>query len=447
MPDYEFNVVLDGAYPNVPYAPKRKSNYIDLPNENFDPVVGQHVLEDLLETMISLDGLGFDGVIVTEQHNGPIGSLGNPMLAAAYVAARTQRIRIGVVGPLINDYLTPLRLAEEISTLDAMTRGRLFFGLPLGHGMQHHSTGVMNPGRARRRLLEAHELLVAAFTRPGPFEWQGEFFHVPYVNLWPKPLQQPYPPVFVPGGGSVETLSLVAKYRYTYQAALSPRPALLRTAQKLRECCEEEGYEMDPRQLALVVSVHVAETDAQARREVEAHELWAYQNFFRSPMHDNFPPGYVSEASLRRSMAGGYRSTPISELTYDQIIEQGWLVAGSPETVANQLAELLEEMGAARLVLGMNPGSKPRWLAQKSTTLFAEEVIPRLRPGGVRDEAIAGYRTSAEYGARRPRDVPTPTASLGAGGLVDVATAHVPELREQLVEPWPPQLTTDEDDR
>ncbi|HWI22680.1 MAG TPA: LLM class flavin-dependent oxidoreductase [Baekduia sp.] len=441
MHEYEFNVVLDGAYPYVPYAPKRKSNFVDLPNTHFDPVLGQRVLEDQLETLISLETLGYDGAMMTEQHNGPIGSLGNPMMAGAYVAARTKRIRVGVVGPIINDYASPLRLAEEIATLDTMTGGRAFFGLPMGHGMQHHSTGVMNPARARRRMYESHDLLMAAFTRPGPFEWQGEFFHIPYVNLWPKPLQQPHPPVFIPGGGSIETLKLVAKHRYTYQAALTPRPALLQRIEMLRDFCREEGYELDRRQLALVISVHVAETDAQARKEAEAHELWAYQNFFRSPAHDNFPPGYVTESSLRKAMAGGYRSTPLSEIGIDTMMEHGWLVAGSPETVASRLTELLDEAGAARAVLGMNSGTKPRWLAQKNLTMFAEEVIPRMRPGGrppSEDERTVGYRTNSEFGARRPADALMPTASLGTGGLVDVTTAHVPELREQLVEPWPP---------
>ncbi|MFE7835109.1 LLM class flavin-dependent oxidoreductase [Streptomyces sp. NPDC057474] len=440
MTDYEFNVLVETPFPNAPYAPKRKSNYIDLPNTHYDKVLGQHALDDQLHTIRTLEDLGFDGVIVSEQHNGPIGSLGNPMLAAAYAAASTRRIRIGVVGPIINDYLSPLRLAEEIATLDTMSRGRFFFGLPMGHGMQYHSTGVMNPATSRRRFREAHDLLMAAFTRPGPFEWKGEFFNIPYVNLWPKPLQEPHPTVFIPGGGSVETLQLVAKHRYVYQAALSPRAGLLRTVETLRNLCREEGYEMDPRQLALVVTVHVAESDEQARREAEAHELWTYQNFFRSAPHDVFPPGYISETSLRRAMAGGYRSTPISELSYDQIVDNGWLIAGSPETVARKLKDYLDEMGAARLVLGMNSGTKPRWLADKSMTLFAEEVIPRLRPGGLPPEHEGrrfAFETNSEFGARRPTDATAPTASFGTGGLVDVSTAHVPELREQVVEPWP----------
>lgn len=440
MTDYQFNVVLDGAYPEVPYAGKRKSNFVSLPNEHYDSVYGQRAVEDQLETLIALEALGFDGGIVTEQHNGPIGLMGNPMLAGAYMAARTSRIRIGVVGSLINDYLTPVRMAEEIAALDIMSRGRLTFGLPLGHGMQHHSTGVMNPAKARARYREAHDLLIAAMTQPGPFEWKGEFFNIPYVNLWPKPIQQPHPPVFIPGGGSVETLGIVAKHRYTYQAALSPRPALKKTLDTLRDLALEEGYTLDPQQIALVIGVHVAETDKQARLESEAHDLFQYQNFFRSPAHDNFPPGYVSETSLRRAMAGGYRSTPIAELTFDQIIEYGWAIVGSPETVASQLTDLMEEMGAGQLVLGLNAGSKPRWLAMKSLTMFAEEVIPRLRTEGTGTPGPgpAGYRTNAEFGALRDRDAPVPTATFGDGHLVDVRTAYIEELRAQPVEPWPP---------
>lgn len=439
MSAYEFHVVLDGAYPFVPYAGKRRSNFVDLPTEHYDPILGQRALEDQLETAIALEELGFDGVVVSEQHNGPIGLLGNPMLAGAYVAARTKRLRIGVIGPIMNDYLTPLRLAEEIASLDLMCRGRLNIGLPMGHGMQHHSIGAMNPARVRARFREGHDLLIKALTEPGPFEWNGDFFNVPYVNLWPKPLQTPHPPVFIPGGGSVETLQLVARHRYTYLAVLSPREVLAKTMQRFRDLCEQEGYEPDPMQLAMNVGVHVAETDRQARLEAEAHDLWVYQNFFRSPQHDNFPPGYVSSQSLRGMLAGGYRSKPMHELTWDELHANGWVIAGSPETVAAELTELAQEIGASRLVLGMNNGSKPRWMAMKSLTMFAEEVIPRMRAGGApvwRRAESPGYETNAEYGAKRPAAPQPPVATFG-DGLVDVERAHIEELRVP-VEEWPP---------
>jgi alkanesulfonate monooxygenase SsuD/methylene tetrahydromethanopterin reductase-like flavin-dependent oxidoreductase (luciferase family) len=209
--------------------------------------------------------------------------------------------------------------------------------------------------------------------------------------------------------------------------------------QRLRDLCEEEGYEPHPTQLTINVAVHVAETDKQARLESEAHHLWQYQNFFQSPMHDNFPPGYVSAQSLRGMLQGGYRSKPLNELSFDDLVENGWVIAGSPETVASQLEEHAQEIGAGRLVLAFNAGSMSRWLTMKSMTLFAEEVIPRMRKGGTpvwKDQPLAGYETHAEFGARRPADAPRPVATLG-DGLVDVSTAHVEDLRE-VIEPWPP---------
>ncbi len=439
MGTYEFNVILDGAYPDVPYAGKRKSNYINLPNQQYDLIRGQRVLEDQLETLAALEELGYDGAVISEQHNGPIGVLGNPMLAGAWLAARTQRIRIGVIGPIINNYLTPIRLAEEIATVDTMSRGRLTLGLPMGHGMQYHSFGVISPAVARARYREAHELLIAAMTHPGPFEWNGDFFQIPYVNLWPKPLQQPHPPIVIPGGGSLETLQLVAKHRYVYLCVLNPRPVLLRNLERLRELCQDEGYELDPSQVALVIGIHVAETDKQARLESEPHDLWQFQNFFQSPMHDNFPPGYLSPKSLAGVLGGGYRSRPMNEMSFESLVENGWVIVGSPETVASRLKEALEETGAGRLIIGANAGSKSRWLTMKSLTMFAEEVIPRLRPGGTPqwdDRQSIGYRTNSEYGALRPRNAPPPTIRLG-DGLINVDTAHIEELRETL-EIWPP---------
>lgn len=437
--ELEFHVMLDGAYPQVPYAGKRKSNYITLPNAIYDRTYGQRVFEDQIETAVALEGMGYDGVAFSEQHNGPIGLHGNALLAASWVAARTTRLRIGAWGPILNSYATPIKLAEEIGALDTLSRGRLSFALPMGHGMQHHSLGYMNPAIVRRRFREGHDLLIKALTEPGPFEWNGEFFQVPYVNVWPRPLQQPHPPVVLPGGGSLETLQLAAKHRYTYLPVLNPRATFLKNVQRLRELCEQEGYTLAPGQVAAMITIHVAETDKQARLEAEAHDLWMFQNFFLSPTHDNFPPGYVSPQSLRGVLGGGYRSTPMNEMTWDDLVAQHWVIAGSPETVASMLRESLEESRAGKLLVAANAGVKPRWLAMKSLALFAEEVIPRLRQGGAplwKREEHPGYDTLSEYGARRDRDGWRPAVMLG-DGLIDAQLGHVEDCRRAM-EPWPP---------
>lgn len=432
----EFYLFLDGAYPRVPDTRDRKSNYIDLPNAVYDSTVGQRVIEDQLETGVLAEQLGFEGLIMAEQHNGPIGLFGNPMLAGAYMAARTSRMKIAVNGAITNSYRTPLRLAEEIAALDIMAKGRLVVGLPMGHGMQHHSTGVMNPAESRERFREAHDLMIKAFTHDGPFEWRGEYFHIPYVNLWPKPIQR-VPEIWLPGGGSIETLELAARNGYTYQAVLSAPEIIRKNLQRFREVGEQSGHPVENKQIAIVVAVQVAETDEQARLESEAHDVWQYQNFFKSPAHDNFPPGYVSPQSLRGALSGGYRSKAMNELTFDDLVANKWLVAGSPDTVTDQLKDIIDYFGAGRVVVSMNVGTKHRWLAHKSMWLFAEQVMPRLRGGSGapswQNEATPGYQTASEYGARlaaSPNVLPI-TAELN-GEMVDVSTAHIPSLRTPL---------------
>lgn len=432
MQDTEFYVHLDGAYPHVPHARERKSNFVDLSNKYYDSTVGQRVMEDQLETGVLLEQLGFDGVILTEQHNGPIGMFGNPFIAGAWMAARTSRLKIAINGALLNGYRNPVRMAEEIAALDTLSKGRLVVGLPMGHGMQHHSTGVMNPAETRERFREAHDLLFRALTEIGPFEYRGEYFHIPYVNLWPRPLQTPHPPVWVPGGGSVETLELIAKYKYTYQAVLSAPSVMQRNIEKLRGFAEGNGYELDRKQVVAVINVHVAETDRQARLEVEAHDLWMYQNFYKSPAHDNFPPGYVSPTSLRGALSGGYRSKPLDQLSFDELVENRWAIAGSPTTVAEKLQETLDFYGAGRVVLDFNVGTKHRWLAQKNLYLFAEEVLPLLREGGIppsRSEKLPGYDTVSEYGARTLKNEPIRPVAEIDGEYFEVRKAHIEELR------------------
>lgn len=416
----DFHVMFNGAYPNVPAAGLRGSNYIDLPATHYRQLEAQKVFERMITGAQLVERLGYDGIAFSEQHNGPIGLLGNPMLFGAYLAAATQRIRIGVIGPIVNAYSSPIRLAEEIAQLDILSGGRLTLGMPLGHGMQYHSMGVVNPATARARYREAHELLLKAFTELEPFEWDGDFFQIPTVNVWPRPVQAPHPPMVVLGGGSAETIDLVAKHRHSYQAVgISSRKAVQGAIGKLRDAAEGYGYTLDPRQVWAGVTVHVAETDVQAMAEAKPYYLWMMQNFFDSPFHDSFPPGYLSEGALRGMLAGGgYRSKAPSATAFEEAVAAGNLIVGSPATVHERLSELIELYGAGSVLLNTNSDIKPEWMSTKSLSLFAEEVLPKFRshhPSQTVTEPFQPYRTEAEYRARR--DPLTPGPSVLVGGV------------------------------
>lgn len=411
--DVEFFGIIESGYPTVPYGPDRESRsvYVDLPNrEHYDPIAGQKALETQLDNLIRLEKLGFDGIFVTEQHNGPIGLLPNVMVGGAWLAAHTERVKIVLGGPLLNAYQSPIRLAEEIAMLDTLSRGRVVVGLPMGLGQQYHSLG-MNPATARERHAEGYDLLAKALTEPGPFTWRGKYFNQNYVNIWPRPAHDIE--FFLPSGGSLETLRLAAQRRISYQSVLSDWDSIAKTLGRFRDMCREEGYEPDPRQSTAVIEMHVAETDEIARREFEGSALWNYQNYFEATLQDSFPPGYTSDRSYRAILGSGY-GLDTKSMTYEDLLEQNWAIAGSPATVIEKLEEFIAKTGVGRINLSFSVGAKKDWLLHKTTTIFAEEVLPHFRSTGLplseSDERTGhGYRTNLEFATSVRRDVPPPT--------------------------------------
>jgi alkanesulfonate monooxygenase SsuD/methylene tetrahydromethanopterin reductase-like flavin-dependent oxidoreductase (luciferase family) len=279
--------------------------------------------------------------------------------------------------------------------------------------------------------------MVRAFTEEGPFEFQGEFFHVPYANLWPKPIQQPYPEVWIPAAGSKVTLERAARHRYTYQCLFSPRNALKRNVSVFRDLAEKNGYTASPKQVAAVLFIHVAETDEQARREAEPHLLYLMQNINRAPQWDAFPPGHFSKDSLRGFMTkGGYRQKDLSEMTIEDVEEEGWGIIGSPATVAEKIEEIVDDLDCGKIIHIADFGAMPNWMLRKSLTLMAEDVIPKFRDkGGHPIWAIKDPRpapTHAEYGALKTEPEAVPEARIHGHGVVDLRTAHIEELRKKL---------------
>ena len=247
-------------------------------------------------------------------------------------------------------------------------------------------------------------------------------------------MQQPHPPVWLPGAASLETIEKAAEHRYTFMQVFSPRAALARAAKGYYEAAERFGYQADPKQIAATVQLYVAETDEQARREAEPHIMWYFRNGLKTPVYHLTPPGYMSKRSLEHVLkAGAHGATNMWEMTWEQLVEEKWIVVGSPETVIESLEELTDELGAGRLVFSCEVGSMPKWMAMKNMEMIAEQVIPHFRapdgkPVWAREERPAPLtRTelAAQYG--KPR---APLVRMDGAGVVDPTLMHVPELLE-----------------
>ncbi len=432
---YTFSLM---PYPFVPPGEEIESTWVTLSNRHYDPRIGHRLYREYLEQMVFAEQLGYDGVLVNEHHQNAYAVQLAPNLWAAYLCAKTERIRIGILGNALPLHRNPLRVAEEVAMLDVLSGGRIISGHVRAMGAEYVSSGV-DPTTSKERFWEAHELIIKAWTEDGPFTWQGDHFNVQYVNPWPKPLQQPHPPVWIPGSTSLDTIEECAKRRIAYMLTPTSQWLAKRAFAMYYEVAEEKcGYTPAPTQLGRLVHTHVAETDEQAHREARPHVMWFFRNGLKIPRHHLFPPGYNSAASMLRTLQGQAKAgaKPFWDMTYEELVEHGFVIVGSPDTVIEKYAEMVEQYRIGMVMsAGGHIGSMPHWLVLKNMQLFAEEVIPHFRePDGKpvwAKEERAAPRTEAERSATVPKPPLQPKVRVDGDRYLDARTGYISEVLEE----------------
>jgi alkanesulfonate monooxygenase SsuD/methylene tetrahydromethanopterin reductase-like flavin-dependent oxidoreductase (luciferase family) len=206
-------------YPYLPdnFRERYHSVWVDLPaRELYDPVAGHEVYNEYLDELEFADQLGFDGIGVNEHHQNGYGLMPSPNIMAASLARRTRSAKLVVMGNSVALYNPPIRVAEEMAMLDVISGGRLVSGFPVGTPMDTVFCYGENPATLREKYREGVELVLRAWKSDEPFAFNGTYTQLRYVNPWPRPLQQPHPPVWIPGGGSVETWDWCAERDFLY---------------------------------------------------------------------------------------------------------------------------------------------------------------------------------------------------------------------------------------
>lgn len=365
-------------YPYLPddFDESFNSASLTFPSKYFDPKLGQQLYHRYLDELEYAEKIGFDGIAINEHHQSAYGLMPSPNIMAAALARRTSRAQVMVLGNAIGIRQHPLRVAEEIAMLDHLTDGRLASGFVRGIGFEYFAHGI-NPTRSRDRFNEAHDLIIKAWTSDEPFEWVSSNYHFRYVNVWPRPLQDPHPPVYIPGAGSSETMRFCAEHKYTYMSVYAKTPIVKSWFDGYRKAAADLGYEPDPEKIAFSIPIYVAETDELAHAEARQHIEWLFHKGLKVPAELYYPPGYMSQNSLRGVLLSGMKGW--GDLTYQDIIDQGYAVVGSPDTVGERLTNLADELGFGQLIALMSIGDMPHYRAVKSMDLFASRVMPSLR--------------------------------------------------------------------
>lgn len=366
------------SWPHLPgdFDRRYNSSWVTFSNRFYDPRRGHALYNEYLDEMEYAEQLGYDGLAVNEHHQNAYGTMPSPNLMAAALVRRTKTAKIAVLGNALPLRDHPLRVAEEIAMLDVMSGGRIISGFVRGIGSEYLSSGV-NPTDSRERFYEAHDLIRRAWTEDGPFSFEGKHYRVRYANIWPRPLQQPHPPIWLPSQGSTETIQWAAQRRYPFVSVFTSAAQTKRLVDEYKTAAETAGYQAPASQIGCAIPTYVAATDARARSEAKPHVLWLFRRGLKMPSHFLLPPGYITEESLRKFLRTGLR--PPSELSFDELEAGGYILVGSPKTVGDRLAEIRTNLGFGLFINAGRIGDMTHQKAIRNMELFARDVIPRFR--------------------------------------------------------------------
>ena len=348
------------------------------PNSVIDPQLASDLYNRYLDEHMFAEEAGFDGIMLNEHHNTPFCMQGVTNIGASALARQLKKAKIVILGNVIPISDNPLRLAEETSMIDLYSRGRLVSGFVRGGGPESLSNNAP-PHFNRERFEEGHDLIVKAWTTPGPFRWEGKHFQYRVVNPWAVPLQKPHPRVWIPGVSSRETLVWAAKHRYPYIGLSTPTETTKRMWSIYQDTAAEMGYRAGPEHRGYLLRCHVADTDQRAREGVEEH-VWQMGQFTGRARPWYFgPPGYASRDAVQ-FRAGNTQAA--ASRTVEEQAKNFNLTYGNPKTVINRMKELLPQVEVSILNLWGNDGRISPERSTECIKLLGQEVIPAVREFG-----------------------------------------------------------------
>lgn len=359
-----------------------RSVWVDIPSELFSAEKAHQFYNETLDELEYAASLGYDGVCVNEHHSNAYGFMPSPNIMAATLARRTRDTAIIVLGNSIALYNPAIRVAEEFAMLDCISGGRLVAGFPVGSSSDTNFAYGQNPATLREKYYEAEDLITKAWTTPEVFSYDGKYNQLRYVNIWPRPIQNPHPPVWVPGGGSIETWGWCVEKEYLY-AYLSysgfKRGKMVMDGFWKKN--DELGADRNPYKAGFLQLVAVGDSEQEVADKFGPHGEYFYNKMLHVWPGFADAPGYrtlktVEAGLLQQTTQFGQRP---AKMSWKDLLDQGNIVAGTPKQVSEQLEAVAKDLRIGHLMVLNQFGSIPHELAKANIHKTATEVLPNLR--------------------------------------------------------------------
>ncbi len=373
---YNFDLL---AYPHVPKDAPRTP----VPSSFFDPQKGAANYAEHLEEMAHCEELGFDGVVFNEHHYSAYGTMPSPNLIASALSQKTKKIKIGVLGNILPLRNHPVRVAEEYAMIDCLSNGRLIAGFVRGIPPEYIWYGV-NPEESRGRFEEAYNLIMTAWTEP-VWSHEGKFFKLRDCAIWPRPVQQPHPPVWI-AARSAESVEWCVKRHLPCAQVYQTTGQIEDTFDYYRAKAKEEGWDAGPDKFILCRHIYIDETGQKARELAEPAMRYFFTVFNRGfnealnkeAVDQKLTAALTTERSFSYFREGNRERRDFSKLDWDGLLSTGYLIAGNPDSVAKQIRDQMTQVGADHFMGMFHIGNLHHEKVINSLDLFQKEIMPRL---------------------------------------------------------------------
>ena len=357
-----------------------------LSQKHFNADVAARTYAEHLEAWEALDRLGYDGVGFNEHHCSPYGLMNSPNLMASAAAQRTKKLKLLIYGNLLPLH-EPLRLAEELAMLDCLSNGRIISGFARGIPREYQVHNVPM-SQSRERFEEAYEIVTRAWTED-VFSYSGKYWSYKDVALWPRPLQKPHPPIMIPIVGSQESIEFAGRHNIGITPGLAGGGLRDDIIRHYAKSLKAAGHRITPDHLSLALNAYVADSKAQAVREVAPYHLYFNRTLFS---HGSFTEtaaqrqaGYVEQNSTdyvrpENQRAAALLREDFRNMSFESFQKQAEnLPYGTASEVAERIIAQAEHAGANMVQIGLNRGAMPHEMFMEQIRRFASGVLPRLQ--------------------------------------------------------------------
>jgi alkanesulfonate monooxygenase SsuD/methylene tetrahydromethanopterin reductase-like flavin-dependent oxidoreductase (luciferase family) len=365
-----------------------------LERRHFNPQAAVDTYSDHLEAWVELERQGFDGIAINEHHGTPFGLGNSPNLIAAAISQMTKRLKILVYANLLPIH-EPLRLAEELAMLDCLSNGRLIAGVGRGAPREYKIFNVPM-AESRARFEEAYEIIRRAWVEDS-FTFEGRFHSYREVSIWPRPVQEPHPPVWAPVTSSRETIEWAAANDVAITPGVFGGPVREDTIRHYARSMARHGRKVTPNRLNVMVDCYVADSKAKAIEEYGPYLLYLFNTLllYDHVYQKDVQKGYYSSTAFEHLRAGptgtlAEDATVFTEWTMDSVkaaAEQ--MPIGTADEVTERIIAECDQAGADTVLLVCNRGHMPKEMFVNQIRRIGAEVLPRLQAHRVKTVPFA----------------------------------------------------------